>query len=164
MKFTVIENPEDLQIIRNIAADVWPKTFADILTPEQIRYMMQMMYSTDVMKKELQNGYFFEYLSIDAAPAGYISWSACDLPATAKLHKIYLLQKFHGKGIGSTMLAHVERRAKNAGFSRLILNVNKYNDKAKKAYLRNGFAVVDSVKIDIGNGFFMDDFVMTKEI
>jgi ribosomal protein S18 acetylase RimI-like enzyme len=55
-------------------------------------------------------------------------------------------------------------RAKNAGFAKLRLNVNKYNAKAIKAYQRNNFVTVESVKIDIGNGFFMDDFVMEKEL
>ena len=62
------------------------------------------------------------------------------------------------------MLTHVAARAKSAGFSRLRLNVNKYNEAAKKSYLHNGFSVTESVKIDIGNGFFMDDFVMEKAL
>jgi len=62
------------------------------------------------------------------------------------------------------MLAEVEKRAADAGFTRLILNVNKYNETAKKAYFRNGFTIAESVQIDIGNNFIMDDFVMAKDI
>lgn len=164
IEFSEVTGNNDLQIIRDIAADIWPKTFAEILSPEQITYMMQMMYAPEVMEKELANGFHFEILSIDRIPAGYISWSAYNLPGTAKLHKVYLLEKFHRQGIGSAMLKQAEKRASAAGFTRLRLNVNKYNDKAKKAYIRNGFEVVDSVKIDIGNGFFMDDFVMEKPL
>ena len=51
--FEEIIEPEKLQIIRDIADDIWPKTFAEILSPEQIRYMMQMMYAPKVMEKEL---------------------------------------------------------------------------------------------------------------
>ena len=50
------------------------------------------------------------------------------------------------------------------GAKYLRLNVNKHNEKAIKAYLRNGFVTVESVKNDIGNGFFMDDFVMQKTL
>ena len=46
----------------------------------------------------------------------------------------------------------------------LRLNVNKHNEKAIRAYLRNGFRTVESVKNDIGNGFFMDDYVMEKRL
>ncbi|RYD70869.1 MAG: N-acetyltransferase, partial [Sphingobacteriales bacterium] len=41
----------------------------------------------------------------------------------------------------------------------LQLNVNK-NNKAKDFYLKAGFTVKEPVKIDIGGGYFMDDFVL----
>lgn len=83
-------------------------------------------------------------------------------PDTAKLHKIYLLGDYQGQGLGSQLLNHVIRRSAEAGYRYLRLNVNKENVKAQKAYLRNGFNIVEAVKIDIGNGFVMDDYVMEK--
>ena len=32
--FLTLDTPESLQIVRDIAAEVWPKTFAPILPPE----------------------------------------------------------------------------------------------------------------------------------
>lgn len=162
--FEELITPESLQIIRDLAADVWPKTFAEILSNDQIRYMMQMMYAPKVMEKELAAGYHFEIINIDGTPAGYFSWSAYESPETAKLHKLYLLQKFQGMGFGSAMLIQAEKRIRNAGFNKVRLNVNKYNCKAIKAYRRNNFENIQSVKIDIGNGFYMDDFVMEKSL
>ncbi|MBE6358495.1 MAG: GNAT family N-acetyltransferase [Lentisphaerae bacterium] len=162
--FEELTTGESLQIIRDIAADIWPKTFAEILSREQISYMMDMMYAPEVMSNELAGGYHFEIIKINNVPAGYFSWSPYEPAGTAKLHKLYLLQEYHGKNIGSCMLKQVEKRAYAAGFTTLRLNVNKYNKRAKKAYLRNGFTITESVKIDIGNGFFMDDFVMEKSI
>ena len=162
ISFQELSHPEELQIIRDIANDIWPKTFANILSAEQISYMMQMMYSPDVMANELKNGYHFEIIKVDSCPAGYISWSPYTPENTAKLHKLYLLDRFHHRGIGSKMLKQVEYRAAAAGFTRLTLNVNKFNEPAKKAYFRNGYTIIDSVQIDIGNGFIMDDFIMEK--
>jgi len=42
--------------------------------------------------------------------------------------------------------------------------VNKRNAKAIAAYQRNGFVIADSVVTDIGHGFVMDDFIMTKKL
>ena len=67
-------------------------------------------------------------------------------------------------GIGSMMIRQVEMQVASAGFSRLRLNVNKYNERAKKSYISNNFSTVEAVQIDIGNGFIMDDFVMEKTI
>ena len=72
--------------------------------------------------------------------------------------------KYHGTGIGARALAEVERLAREKGAHRLVLNVNKHNDKAIKAYQRAGWTVAEVVVVDIGNGFVMDDYVMAKEL
>jgi ribosomal protein S18 acetylase RimI-like enzyme len=61
-------------------------------------------------------------------------------------------------------LRHCEREAGRLGADRLMLTVNKRNSKAIAAYQRNGFAIMDSVVVDIGGGFVMDDYVMEKEM
>ena len=63
--------------------------------------MMKMMYAPEVMEKELASGVHFRVARVDGVPAGYTSWAAYTLPGTAKLHKVYLLQEFQGRGIGS---------------------------------------------------------------
>ena len=62
--FLTLETPESLQIVRDIADEVWPKTFAPILPPEQIPYMMNMMYAPEVMERELREGYKFAALAV----------------------------------------------------------------------------------------------------
>ena len=163
--FLPLETPGELKRVRKIADEVWPETYRDIITPEQIRYMMEMMYSVPVMEKELFSGVFFDLCLVDGEDAGYTSFSACpDEPGTAKLHKVYLLERFHGQGIGQKMLAHACARCREKGFSRVILAVNKRNVKAQKAYARAGFAVRESVCKDIGEGFVMDDYIMGKTL
>jgi len=160
-----VRDTAELAIVRKIADQIWPATFAAILSPDQIVYMMQMMYAPEVMAAELAGGRVFEVLYLDGQPAGYVSFERYpDAPATVKLHKLYLLKQFHGLGWGSYLLKHVMRQTKALDCRCLRLNVNKNNHAAIKAYLRNGFITVESVKIDIGNGFVMDDFVMQVEV
>ena len=77
---------------------------------------------------------------------------------------MYLLSKFHGQGYGTLMLEHACARCRELGFDRVRLNVNKHNSRAIAAYERNGFVRVEAVKIDIGGGFFMDDYIMEKAL
>ena len=161
--FLPLDTPESLQIVRDIAAEVWPKTFAPILPPEQIPYMMNMMYAPEVMERELREGYKFAALLVDGKPSGYVSWSPYG-PDTAKLHKVYLLTGCHGLGLGRLMLDYATDVCRAAGFKKLRLNVNKHNERAISVYLKNGFETVESVKNDIGGGFFMDDYVMEKRL
>jgi ribosomal protein S18 acetylase RimI-like enzyme len=46
----------------------------------------------------------------------------------------------------------------------LILAVNKRNERAIATYRRNGFAVREAVRVEIGDGFVMDDFIMSRSL
>jgi GNAT superfamily N-acetyltransferase len=81
-----------------------------------------------------------------------------------KLHKLYLLPEYHGTGIGARALAAVEQTARDNAATALVLNVNRHNLKAIRAYERAGWHVAEEVVADIGNGYVMDDFVMTKQL
>ncbi|MBQ4335923.1 MAG: GNAT family N-acetyltransferase [Lentisphaeria bacterium] len=162
--FEELRTPEELVRVRNIADVIWPETFKDILSPEQIRYMMQMMYAPEVMENELASGYHFAIVLADGRDAGYLVYSAYEEAGTAKLHKVYLLQDFHHQGVGQKMLEYACSRCRELGFSSVLLAVNKQNLPAQKAYLRHGFSMEKSVKCDIGHGFFMDDYLMRKAL
>jgi ribosomal protein S18 acetylase RimI-like enzyme len=112
----------------------------------------------------LASGYSFELLVIDGKDAGYMVYAPYDEPGTVKLHKLYLLEEYQGKGYGQKMLQHVIEAAELRGFTSVILAVNKQNLKAQKAYARFGFEQYKSVQIDIGNGFIMDDYWLRYDI
>jgi ribosomal protein S18 acetylase RimI-like enzyme len=78
----------------------------------------------------------------------------------AKLHKLYLLPSSQGKGVGKSLLLEVTKRAREAGQKSLVLNVNKYNEKAINFYIAMGFVTIRQEVNDIGQGYVMDDDVM----
>lgn len=164
IRIRILDKPE-LALVRRVADMVWPVTFREILSPEQIAYMMEMMYAPAVMEREYDDGISFYGVFDGEKPVGYLIWGRSDsAPDTAKLHKCYLLPEYQGKGIGSMMLNEAKAYAKEAGFAKLRLHVNRNNAKAIKAYTRNGFQTVATVDKPIGNGFFMNDYVMEVEI
>ena len=151
--------------VRALAETVWPVCYKDILSAEQIKYMMDMMYSANVIAKEISDGVRYCFVEHRGEIAGYLAWGPCD-PAdkTAKLHKLYLLPAKHGQGIGSRAIELVRQEVKTSGYSRLCLNVNRQNSCAIKCYNKNGFAIVKQEDNDIGNGFFMTDYVMETDV
>ncbi len=155
----------ELFLVRQVADIVWPITFRPILSDEQIAYMMEMMYAPEVMVKEFDDGIQFHGVFDGDRAVGYYIWGRCDSePNTAKLHKCYLLPEYQGKGHGSRMLREAKAHPVKAGFARIRLNVNRHNEKAMRAYFRNGFKAIEMVDKPIGNGFFMNDFVMEAEL
>lgn len=59
------------------------------------------------------------------------------------------------------MIDHVIETIKSRGATSLQLNVNRQNP-AQHFYKKLGFLVIKEEDIDIGSGFFMNDFVMEK--
>ena len=66
------------------------------------------------------------------------------------------------KGIGTKLLNHILQTLKNA--KTIELTVNRQNYKAINFYFKNGFVIKEVADFDIGNNYFMNDFVMEKPI
>lgn len=151
---------EDIELIREIAAETWPSTYLDIIGQAQIDYMLDKMYNKGELLKQFMEGHLFLVAEEGEHQFGFAGYSIVDHEVRAyKLHKLYVLPSAHGKGVGKILINEVFNQVKDAGGSALQLNVNK-NNKAKDFYLKAGFIVKESVKIDIGGGYFMDDYVM----
>ena len=157
---------KDIAAIRSTAFEIWPQVYAALLSPEQISYMMDMMYSCDVIRSELESGVKWFIVKSGNDIAGYASIydTVFDGVPAVKLDKLYLKECFRSRGIGRQLLSHLVQESKKAGASRMILNVNKYNTPAQSAYKRWGFTLAKSEVNDIGNGFVMDDFVFALDI
>lgn len=157
--------PEEYIAVRNLAETIWPVCYKDILSVEQIKYMLEMMYAQDVITREVSEGIHYCFIESAGVIAGFLSWGpwhAAD--HTAKLHKIYLLPDKQGQGIGSRAIEMVKKQVEAMGIRRLRLNVNRQNFKAIQCYANNGFTMVQLENNDIGNGFFMTDYVMETKI
>lgn len=151
---------QDIEVIRAIAAATWPSTYLEIIGQEQIDYMLDKMYSKGELLGQLLEGHIFIIAEDNENQFGFAGYSIIDHEERIyKLHKLYVLPSAHGKGIGKILINEVFNQVKDAGGTALQLNVNKHN-KAKDFYLKGGFNIKESVKLDIGGGYFMDDYVM----
>jgi GNAT superfamily N-acetyltransferase len=155
----------DLPAIAGLAGVIWRAHYPGIISMEQIEYMLARMYSLETLREEiLRRGIRYERLLVGEELAGFAALGPAEQPGLFKLHKIYLHPAWHGQGLGSLLLRHCEREARKLDAERLMLTVNKQNSKAIVAYQRNGFVITDSVVVDIGEGFVMDDYVMEKAL
>ncbi|MFT3947687.1 MAG: GNAT family N-acetyltransferase [Agriterribacter sp.] len=154
----------DIDLIRELTFKIWPATYSAIIAPGQIEYMLDMMYSEAALKEQLhQKQHIFIILYHNDTPAGFASYSVKE-PGKIngyKLHKIYVLPQKQGLGLGKKMVDFIIGDIIPHGAKTLELNVNRSN-KAKGFYESIGFSVIKEEDIDIGNGYFMNDFVMEK--
>ncbi|MEO0038319.1 MAG: hypothetical protein RIQ59_1530 [Bacteroidota bacterium] len=159
-----VATESQLGIIQNLAKVIWPEAYGAILSQEQLDYMMAMMYGLDSLSNQLQNNNVFLLAELNEVFVGFASYELnYQNSSFTKIHKLYVLPEIQGKGVGKEFIYCIQNIAKNQANKGLILNVNKYN-KAKDFYQHNGFEITDSVVVDIGNDYVMDDYIMKKSI
>jgi len=155
----------DIAPVCALAREIWLQHYPGIITVRQIEYMLAQRYSPDAIRMQLQAGEaWWDKLEAGGELCGFASYEQGAEARSMKLDKLYVHQVFRGKGLGAALIEHVAKAATHQGMDTLYLQVNKYNHGSVAAYLRTGFKVAKTLKVDIGNGFFMDDYVMEKKV
>lgn len=168
----------DRAFIRSVSERTWPSTYGHIISQEQIDFMLDWMYSDPSLEKQMNTGCEFYIASAqdengELDPVGFCSVSPEEKndadkedktknSKAHKLNKLYVLPTAQGTGAGKALLNKAIEVAKAAGSSSLFLQVNKQNT-AYTFYLKKGFIKELEFKFDIGNGFYMDDYVMRMQ-
>ena len=155
---------EGIPAIRRIAAVAFPATYRDLLSPGQLDYMMEWMYSPENLRRQMAEGHVYYIAYKDGTPCGYLSVQpeAEDLYI---LQKIYILPRFQGVHAGSFLFRKAIEHIKqlHPAPCRMELHVNRHN-KAVKFYERMGMRKLREGDFEIGGGFYMNDYIMGLEI
>lgn len=157
---------KDIPLIQDLAKRSWENAYAEILSQEQMEFMLDTMYSETEISEHLKNSNYYYFLVFDENSKvfdGFLGYENHYENQTTKLHRIYLVPESKGKGLGKKTLEFLNEKVKESGDNRIILNVNKYNS-AKSFYESQGYKVYDEGVFDIGNGYVMDDYLMEKII
>lgn len=153
---------EDITDIERLARETWPVTYANILKPEQLNYMLDYFYNPAALEKQMTQGHSFIICTLDNKPVGFASWSQIET-GVYKLHKLYVDTNTQGKGIGRKLIDHIIDKLQAEKAVALQLNVNRYN-KARDFYEKLNFVIIGEEDVDIGNGIFQNDFIMEKKL
>jgi ribosomal protein S18 acetylase RimI-like enzyme len=153
-------SPDHVPVIAQLADKIWRIHYPSIINIEQIEYMLNKMYSSEALLKQMELGQVFTLVYLNDEPVGYVSISSND-NKNYLLHKFYILVNEHKKGIGTELFNYILNKMKGA--ETIELTVNRQNYKAINFYFKNGFTIKETADFDIGNGYFMNDFVMIKK-
>lgn len=155
----------DMETIRQLAIDTWPVAYGEILSKEQLDFMLEKFYSVASLHHQisiLKHQFILAFENEN--PVGFASFAVHEND-----HKIYHLQKLYvlpaqqGNNIGNQLINFVIDEIKKYNANSLQLNVNR-NNVALHFYEKQGFKIIREEDIDIGNGFFMNDYVMEKKV
>ena len=90
----------DIQLINEMAQIVFPATYREILSKEQLDYMMDWMYSPKNLRKQMEEeGHIYYIAYKDGEAAGYVSIQP-EGEHLFHLQKIYVLPSFSRLPVG----------------------------------------------------------------
>jgi N-acetylglutamate synthase-like GNAT family acetyltransferase len=151
----------DIETIQSIAKTTWAVTY-DFLPVGQMEFMLDWMYSTTSLQQQMQNGHHFFVALVDEIIVGFASVSKQD-ESISKLNKLYILPTTQKTGAGKALLQRVIAFAQENDVKEIQLQVNR-NNNAKDFYIKHGFTILYEADFEIGNGYFMNDYVMSLRL
>lgn len=149
---------KDIPNIQEIAFSTWPSAYAAILSKEQLHYMLDLFYAAESLKGQMKDRHEFYMAETGLHTIGFASISQLN-EDTYKLQKLYVLPAAQKTGAGKALIEFVIERVRNYGAKAIQLNVNRHN-KAIRFYEKRGFVIIKEDNINIGNEYYMNDYVM----
>ena len=148
----------DFSTVEKLARIIWNKHYITIISQQQIDFMLGKMYSFEALKKQTEEGHkLYLIVNNNGEEIGFISTNS-DNEGNFWLHKFYILQQKQHTGIGTMVFNKVFKDLYQPNSIRL--NVNRQNFKSINFYFKLGFKIERVNDLEVGGGYFMNDFIM----
>jgi len=149
--------------VARMAHEVWNEHYVPLIGQAQVDYMLEKFQSAGAMQSQIDAGYEYFTVQRGAETLGYAAIRHDAADARVFISKLYVLAAHRKSGAGRKSLALIEQIARERGAKQLWLTVNKGNSSVQ-AYQRLGFVIAESLVMDIGGGYVMDDYRMEKPL
>ena len=140
----------DLERHRSILVDLNEEFFTWVYTEIKTKYNIEVLPTNDTSYREFADVIVHEFASF-TPPEGisyllYVEEEVAGMGALQNMNKdigeikrMYIRQKFRGKGLGKRMLGQLLKKGKEFGFSRIYLNTAPFMKSALHMYHSFGF-------------------------
>ncbi len=164
IKFIETKTKSQIRETALLAKEIWEDYYYKMVGKEQTDYMITSFQSKDAIAKQIEKEGYEYYLVKDSKNKNIGYFAVINKNPELFLSKLYLKAETRGKGFGKKIISFIENTAQNKGLKEISLTVNKNNKNSIEAYKKFGFKIISPILKDIGSGFFMDDYLMKKEI
>ena len=158
LRYVEIHLEEETQIesLSIFASEIIRDYYDPIIGKKQNDYHLKKFQSVEGIKEQLRNGYTYYRCYDSNTPIGFFAF----YPRGDSLYlsKFYVHKDHRSKGYGKEIISFLKEEVCKLGLSGIELNVNRFNP-SRFIYERMGFIKVREEKIDVGEGFIMDDYV-----
>jgi ribosomal protein S18 acetylase RimI-like enzyme len=160
----------ELDIIQKISIQTFTDTFSAQNTSENMANYIRDNFNLETLKSELKNPDSAFYIATsEKETVGYLkinfgnSQTEKQKENTLEIHRIYVLETFHGKKVGQLLLDEAIKIAQETNIDSIWLGVWEENHKALRFYTKNGFVEFDKHIFILGDEV-QTDLLMQLEI
>lgn len=148
----------DLELLQKLSIQTFTETFSSENSAENITEYIQKSFNSEQLKSELNTVESKFYIAFSSNLAvGYLKINFGGAQNenidgnTVEIHRIYVVQNFHGKKLGQLLLDQVKKIAKETNVDFIWLGVWEKNYRALQFYTKNGFVVFDQHNFIMGS-------------
>ncbi|WP_289301580.1 GNAT family N-acetyltransferase [Sporofaciens musculi] len=160
VNISLAQSDSELYEIAQLAEEIWHEHFTPIIGEAQVYYMVEKFQSYPALQTQIkQEGYEYYHLYSSHTFAGYIGIHPED--DALFLSKLYIKKDCRGQHLATAALNFLIELCKKRGLKKIWLTCNRHNNNTLAVYDHLGFVITDEQAADIGNGFVMDDYILT---
>lgn len=161
---------DDLLILQKISIETFTDTFKDQNSPENMKAYLEKAFNSKQLQRELSNNsseFYFIYFNDEHA--GYLKVNSNEaqseniMDESLEVERIYIRNKFQGKGLGKYLINKAEEIAIGKKKKHIWLGVWEKNEKAIKFYEKQGFVQTGAHSFYMGDEEQLD-YIMTKTL
>jgi diamine N-acetyltransferase len=163
LAITPIQDPAELAVVETLAREIWYEFYVPLIGRAQVDYMVGRFQTAAAMAAQMRDGYEYFLVRHGDRAIGYCAVQPQQDTRSLFLSKFYLHKDARSAGTGRALMEFIVQLALARGLVSIWLTVNKGNPSVR-AYERLGFRIAADLRIDIGQGFVMDDYRMEKSL
>lgn len=154
----IMADKESAGKLSALASAIVKEHYDPIIGEEQNDYMIKKFQSAEAIISQLEQGCRYYFVELDGMTAGFIGF----FPRDGKMYisKLYIDRRFRRRHLATDSVEFIRRQTIDEGMDSMFLNVNRHNESSIAFYEKIGFRKLYTEDNDIGNGYFMNDYVM----
>ena len=158
-----LETSNDFRQLEPFAASIWEQHYTPIIGADQVAFMLNKYQSAQAMFDQFSAGYKYAVVIFGDQKVGYFAYDG-KAEKEVFISKLYIHKDFRRRGLGKHILDFIAKETRALGCTAMTLSVNKDNLDSIQFYISYGFQTIKAQKVAIGEGFYMDDYVMSCSV
>ena len=150
----------DAAALAQLAEQTFIATYGPHCDPNMVHEHCQKNFGVSQQLAEIQNEHGITLLQfVGDELIGFVQMKQTEAPpcvlvatdvSAICLHRYYVTQKWHGKGVALILLEHAIEQAKAVGAQAMWLGMWQHNQRALSFYQKHGFEIVGEVEYQFG--------------